>query len=533
MAQAQARGACYHDRMASRSPWRLGSIFAAAPLVLGGCSAAPSPGGDGSCPSAHPLTGAVTRASGGVLTGWVRDDDRPDLPPLVQVFVDGAPLQRLRAEERREDGAYGFRWDYQSLGPGPEGQAHRFAVYGNGVDCQGRDDGAAELQGSPSLSDDGCAGLPESAAAFCALAPSYFQRRQRDSALVGDAQRGAQVSVSRAYGGALLQLRGAQAQHPERLGDNLLAEHGAMGAQLAIGGYGLLAVGGPLDPSYGYEGADLPCDPQGDPRPPGRVTQAQGPACGFAESQSGLTATRVACLAQDEHQEICVDFADTLRTVTLDPFHSTRKPAPLVGLRIDQWARVLPEGGGLRLRYRLRYQGAQAWAEQAQELPQIVTADGLSARVYSYLGARPFQGDTVAALPLGEQAQVLRLPGLPEARYPHRSAAGVAREGWWCVCSADEARCLTIAALGPEPDEAQGAEADSDEITEALLVQRGPRAVVSALGSFALAPGLRRSFAVLLFPYRYDQPIPAAAGLTPRDLISRRAPAAFRARSAR
>lgn len=512
------------------APTRRCGTLPLAALALAGCPA-PDPQRDGGACD-RPVVGALTSAAGGVLSGWARDDDRPDQPPLVQIFLDGTPVQRVRAE-RDPGGAHRFRWAYQALGPGPEGQAHRVAVYGNGVDCQGRPAGTAELAGSPALIAAGCAGLPPAAADFCALAPGYFQQRQRDTALVGDAQRGAQAGVSRAYGGAVLQLRGVLPASPETLGDNLLSEHGALGLQLAIAGYGLLHIGGPVDPAYAYEGASLPCDPRGDPRPPGRVTQAQGPDCGFTGDDQGrtATATRVACWAEDDRQEVCVDFASTLRTVTLDPFHSTRRPAPLTGLRIDQWARSLP--GGVRLRYRVRYDGAQAWAAQAQELPQIITADDLAARAYSYLGDRPFQGEAVTALPLSTSEQVLRLPGLAEARYPHRAFAGIAREGWWGVCDQGESRCLTVAALGPEPAEALGAAPDSDEVTEALLVQRPPRAAVSALGSFALQPGLARSFAVYLFPYRYDQPIPAAGGQTPRDLIYKLAPAAFQARSRR
>lgn len=493
-------------------------LWAPLATVLVGCSDAPSgppvtdPDGGGPCQRAP--RGQLEEAGAGLLSGWARDDDAPAAELLVQVFIDGVPVQQLATQGGR------FLWRMEGLGPGPASapvlDAHRINVYVNGVDCAGGADGMnREIAGSPAYLAEGCARLAGGAGGFCTEA-DYWRGRQATTTLFS--APGVQVGVARAFGGAVLQLRGAgQAADGTgaRFGANVLYEHGEGGIQLGLRGRG--AVGGVADPNYTYEGATRPCEPLLDKNPPGHVLQAQGPECQWGDLLGLVHGTDIACWVADGQARTCRDFGNTYYTRYESPFHRTRAPAPVYGLRLDQWIQVAP--GRVIVGHDLRYPagGAQEWLTDAQEVPRIAVASGGATRFYSYTGARPFTGDPVgpALGPLLPGTQVvLRLPG--RARYPHASFAAVAQEGWWGACDEAERRCLTVAGF------------DAD-LAEAVLSQDAQSATLSAVAGFALAPGLSRRGEVVVFPYRFDQPIPEAGGQTPRQLVyglaqARRAP---------
>ncbi len=468
-----------------------------------------------SCPEPQtgPPTGNLDKAEWDHFAGWAKDPDS-DAPLQVHIYVDGVLVKAITADDYRPDvGDHGFNWSPPAYGAG----SHQVVAYAIGVDAAGAPDGQnPSLANSPQTLAAGCAGLSASALGWCQGMAPYWIDRQATTELVGDHTM--RVGVDRSFGGTIFQLYGAGWD------DNLILEHGGGAVQLSIWGYdpvggtGWFAIDA-CDPTpYATQQACLaaghascvarahsagahvtdcvtaqPCGgwTAGAPWNP---IQAQGPACGWDSPLNDVTAAGYQ--------------GASYYTAHAAPFHFT-STLPAAPMPMEQW--VTPHPGYAEVRYRLSYDGPTTWSPHPQEIPAIFTAPGIHSHYYYYGGDAPFTGDTPTHLTEAPNTH-LRWPDRPV--YGHADYIDYATEGWWGVCDDDQDRCLTFAAFDPLMNEAS-----------LSVNQDGGSGYLTALGYFAVQPGVTLEWTVYMFPYRHDHLLPT--GLTVRQTIAQLAPADF------
>jgi len=124
-----------------------------------------------------------------------------------------------------------------------------------------------------------------------------------------------------------------------------------------------------------------------------------------------------------------------------------------------------------------------------QEIPAIFVDDELLGGTYHYYkGSSPYQGQKVTTKTKPDAGNLL-FPGLKGSASLPRWAEGLEgmHEHWMSVCNPNGRDCMTIATF-------------SDEV---LAIDRAHH-YVTLKGHFALTPGLRKSWVVYLFPYRFN-----------------------------
>lgn len=457
-------------------------------------------------------TGHLDLVSSGNIAGWASDPNWSG-PIVVHVYVDGVLMKALLAADPRPDvGAHGFNWDPPPYGTG----AHQVVVYAIGVDGSGAPDGQnPAIDGSPGTLDVGCDGLVGDELGWCQAMYPYWVNRQLDTEYVGNDT--VRVGVNRSFGGTIFEIYDGDWQN------DLILQHGGGAVQLSIWGYD---AAGPA----AWFSTDW-CDPAGYPSEqackaaghgqcrygccsegvhavdcvsattcpgwwaaaPWNPIQAQGAACGWNDATNDVVAAGwTGASYYTRHDK---------------PNHfTTSQPPP--PMPMEQW--VTAHEGYAEVRYRLSYTGPYAWSAHPQEIPAIFTAPGMTAHYYAYAGAEPFTGDAVTHYD-GPSVGLFRFPA--RSSYGHGDAfVGYVSEGWWSVCDASQERCLTVASF-------------DDIMNEASMSDNGSGAgYITALGAFAVQPGMVREWTVYFFPYRYDQVV---GGETVRQRIYDLAPPGF------
>jgi len=147
--------------------------------------------------------------------------------------------------------------------------------------------------------------------------------------------------------------------------------------------------------------------------------------------------------------------------------------------------------------YHITYNGMDTWNADFQEIPALLTGQGMSGgTVYYYAGNKPYADPTspVTSAFAGTDAttQVYQLPnrsGPFGAGVPPGYGAFLTEE-WVSLCDATQTRCITIASFAPDAQD--------------LIYGPGDYAYFGLHGFFGIVPGLNKTIQVYVAPYRFD-----------------------------
>jgi hypothetical protein len=444
----------------------------------------------------HPPVAAVERLDATTVAGTASDPDTPGKPIALHVYVDGRLFDTATASPH-------FEYRHAPFGAG----RHKVEIYALGVDAAGARDGQNIRAGGPQFDDAGCAPLLDDAPVgnWCHFMPAYWENRQRDTAALFNEH--VWIGVNNSYGGFIAQFYGDDRRV------NLLQEHGGSAMQLSLWGYEQVPAGAP-DRFYRKSPPNGPrCDPEpyetlaacradgfacdgveGAPaRPSGgrQVTSCANVCNGWdvAAPFNPLQAQAPQCKWDDRGNDVAHagTFVDeglpgwAILDTTVNNFTkgktlaSQRGAGAFPGLSIEQ--RVTLGDVYAKVHYTVRY-AANAplrLGVHPQEIPAIYTGRGIAAKGYR-------------AGEFGRDVCVHGAPGCDGSAPLPRGG------GWWGVCDASGAHCLTLATF------------DGGTITR-TTVERSQNGygMLTAAGDFALEPGLVKSFTIYMFPYRYDK----------------------------
>ncbi len=465
------------------------------------------------CFAAQP-EGYLDVANSNLIAGWALDADY-DGPIPVHIYVDGALVQAVLADDYREDvGAHGFNWVPPPFGAGN----HEVIAFGIGVNSAGVSNGQNQgLTNSPKYINSGCQGLAGSALGWCEGNPAYWINRQADTELIGNDT--VRIGVNRSYGGSIFQLYGPDWK------DNLILEHGGAAIQLSIWGYDCPS------PSAWFSTDSCDSTPYGSKNACLAAGHSACVARGCAQGDHVLDcASATPCVGwsagapwnpiQAQGSDCWWDNAgndtvhdkwtdDTYYTRHENPYHFTSTLPPVAGMKMRQW--VTLHQGYAEVKYRLTYEGSATWSKHPQEIPAIFTSKNMDKHYYYYGGDDSFSGDSVTHVS-GPSDEFVRFPG--QSEYGHdNNFMGYVNEGWWGVCDGPKEHCVTVASFDPVMNEVSLSGSSNNE------------GYITALGYFNVKPGLDLQWTVYFFPYRYDKVID---GSTVRQIIYGLAPQAFK-----
>ena len=147
--------------------------------------------------------------------------------------------------------------------------------------------------------------------------------------------------------------------------------------------------------------------------------------------------------------------------------------------------------------YHITYNGQTAWNADFQEIPALLTGQGMAGgTIYYYSGNNPY-GDAaspVTSAKAGTDANT-QIYALPNRTGPFGvgipSGYGAAlTEEWVSLCDTTQTRCITIASFAPDAQD--------------IIYGPGDYAYFGMHGFFALTPGLNKTIQVYVAPYRFD-----------------------------
>jgi hypothetical protein len=454
----------------------------------------------------HVPIGYVDRADGTAIAGWARDP-RYDGPIPVQVYVDDVQIDELLASDSTpEFGAHAFRYLNAPFGFGP----HRVTVTAVGVDGNGVPDGTktalprSDATGRTiSVFDIGCDRLSGDAYVWCRDLPDYWKTRQQDTKLLRN--KNIEIGINNSFGGAIMQLYGADRS------TNLIDEHGGGAVQLSLWGYDANngndttaawfgTVAGKTDPTpYPTQAACLQrnaaCRAYGDAFGKHVADGVTVKACGnwgAGAPWNPLQAQAPNCanpwITPANHVTYRGDLPDGGYEIKYaDPANFT-KSSRFLGLTFDQ--KVTLGDAYAKIEYTIDYAGRYTTIVQEQETPAFFTSYGINDHFYYYDGSAPFTGDSVKKTALKGDGLHLGFPA-KSAYPPSHPPQGFLTEGWWSVCDATDAHCVTAASFASSADEAAlGGDANAGYI--------------GLLSYFGFHPGLHETIALFVFPYKYD-----------------------------
>ena len=439
-------------------------------------------------------------ASPGQVSGWARDPDFAG-PIAVHVYLDGTIVHGMEAHDLRPDlpwadQEHGYNWSPLAWGPG----THSLTVYAIGVDASGNLDGEnIALSGTPYTVNGDCSGFAAPASYWCEGNPAYYVGRQGDSRYLLNDNVRAGLNVS--YGGTLFELYGSDHAF------NYIAEHGGGAVQASLWGYeekgGVAWFGHDLevcDPTpYASEaecqaGGNATCYPWANSQGAHVVDCNARRSCldwGAGAPFNPILAQAQGCGWDSPTNDVLAWEATSAAVSTTyeNAWHFT-KDEPFTGLSVRHMLELGTAWASID--WRITYDGPYTLGTHPQEMPAIFPSWGLANAYYYADVAVPWESadGAVASVVNPVDWVIFGVGGAPEG--PHGPPTVVAQEPWVSVCNAGESRCLTVMVCSAELREFNAAPTSYGY------------GYLTAIGGFAIVPGLDIDGTTYLFPYRYD-----------------------------
>ena len=160
--------------------------------------------------------------------------------------------------------------------------------------------------------------------------------------------------------------------------------------------------------------------------------------------------------------------------------------------------------------YKITYNGTTAWNADFQEIPALLTGQGMSnGYIYYYGGAAPYTNAAsavtrVSAAPNDGTTQVYQFPNRvgPFGAGVPNGYGGFLTEDWVSLCDATQTKCITVVSFAPDVQD--------------LIYGPGDYSYFGLHGFFAMKNPTRKIIPVFVAPYRFDDVV---GGKTVRQWI--------------